>query len=126
GGYGGQGLLLSADRPARARNAERRRTAGAHDGTARGRRAAPRRLTSTYKRIRPRRAAIVTASVRLEAPSLPHSDATWNFAVFSLMPSRRAMPLFGSPCATSCSTCSSRAVSGSDSGAGATREAALA
>ena len=29
---------------------------------------------------------MVTASVRLEAPSLPHREATWNLAVFSLMP----------------------------------------
>ena len=48
--------------------------------------------------MRPRRAAVVTASVRLEAPSLPHSEATWNLAVFSLMPRRRAMPLLGRPC----------------------------
>ena len=57
---------------------------------------------------------MVTASVRLEAPSLPHSEATWNLAVFSLIPSRRAMPLLGRPWATRFSTCSSRGVSGSD------------
>ena len=63
--------------------------------------------------LRARDARGATASVRFAAPSLPEIDATWNFTVWSLMPSRAAIALFGSPSASSSSTCTSRGVSGS-------------
>ena len=53
------------------------------------------RCATTWSR--PRRTARRTAAVRLCAPSLPVIDATWNFTVWSLMPSRAAMPCSAGP-----------------------------
>ena len=58
----------------------------------------------------PRRVAMVTASVRLAALSFDSTDPTWNLAVCSLMPSSRAIVLFGRPFATSSRTSCSRTV----------------
>src|SRR5579875_128515 len=71
------------------------------------------RRATRYSAIRPRRKPIRTASVRLLAPSLPSTAPTWNFTVWSLMPRRRAIVLFGSPSASSASTSRSRGVSSS-------------
>ena len=50
-----------------------------------------------HSAMRPRRTARRTASVRLAAPSLPPIDATWNFTVWSEMPSRAAIALLDRP-----------------------------
>src|SRR5216683_5445007 len=60
----------------------------------------------------PRRMPIVTASVRLPAPSLDRIEATWNFAVWVEMPSLEAMALLPSPSASMPSTSTSRPVRG--------------
>ena len=46
------------------------------------------------------RAAWATASVRPTASSLSSSDPTWNFAVCTEMPRRRAIALFDAPSAS--------------------------
>jgi hypothetical protein len=67
----------------------------------------------------PRRAAWATASVRPTASSLSRSEATWNLAVWTEMPSRRAITLFDAPSASSARTSSSRGVSGTSASADA-------
>ena len=58
------------------------------------------------------REAWATASVRPTASSLSRSEARWNLAVWTEMPSRRAITLFDAPWASSARTSSSRGVSG--------------
>src|SRR5262245_17394071 len=60
---------------------------------------------------RPRWAARATASVRLSASSLARIAATWNLAVWSEIPSRRAITLLEAPSAMAASTSCSRGVS---------------
>ena len=60
--------------------------------------------------IKPRRSPRLTASVRLDAPSLLEIDEIWNFTVWSLICSLRAMSLFDRPWLTSSSTSRSRVV----------------
>src|SRR3982074_3241419 len=48
----------------------------------------------------PRRAAWATASVRPVASNLSRSEPTWNLAVWTDIPSCRAMVLFDAPSAT--------------------------
>ena len=54
-------------------------------------------IPRAHRRSRPRRMPIATASARVEAPSLPRMEATWNLAVWSEMASRAAISLFPSP-----------------------------
>src|SRR5260370_7437320 len=56
---------------------------------------------------------MVTASVRLAAPSFVMIAETWNLAVCSLIDRRAAISLLGSPSAMSCNTSRSRGVRGS-------------
>src|SRR5437763_9750884 len=60
--------------------------------------------------IKPRHNPRLTASVRLDAPSLVEIDDIWNFTVCSLICSLRAMSLFDRPWLTSSSTSRSRVV----------------
>src|SRR6266480_6433182 len=67
-------------------------------------------LLSFQSVIKPRRSPRLTASVRLDAPSLLEIDEIWNFTVWSLICSLRAMSLFDRPWLTSSSTSRSRVV----------------
>ena len=60
----------------------------------------------------------MTASVRLCAPSFPMMALTWNLTVCSLISSRLAMALLGTPSARTWRTCISRGVSSAEGGAG--------
>jgi len=60
----------------------------------------------------PRRAAWATASVRPTASNLSIRAPTWNLAVWTDIPRRRAIALFDIPSARRVSTSSSRGVSG--------------
>ena len=71
-----------------------------------------------------------TASVRVEAPSFPKMEATWNFTVCSEIDKRPAISLLPSPAEIIWSTSRSRGVSasgssrvGDDNAAGAGRTA---
>src|SRR5258708_6511287 len=66
-----------------------------------------------YKRIRPLRMPMETASAREAAPSLPRMEATWNFAVCSEIFSFAAISLLPRPEASRRSTSLSRGVRGS-------------
>src|SRR5262249_52007081 len=69
------------------------------------------RLAADHSITRPRWAARATASVRLSASSLARIAATWNLAVESEIPSRRAITLLEAPSAMAASTSCSRGVS---------------
>jgi hypothetical protein len=58
---------------------------------------AGRPRSDCYRVMRPRRMPRLTASVRVAAPSLPRTEATWNFAVCSLIRSRSAIRRFERP-----------------------------
>src|SRR6266853_2854581 len=64
--------------------------------------------------ISPRRIPRVTASVRVEAPSLSRIELMWNLTVCSEMPRRAAISLLTSPSANILSTSVSREVISSD------------
>src|SRR5215467_8575233 len=64
--------------------------------------------------ISPRRIPRVTASVRVEAPSLSRIELMWNLTVCSEMPRRVPISLLASPSANILSTSVSREVISSD------------
>ena len=72
-----------------------------------------RHSTIDYCSMIPCWSAIVTASVRLPAPSLPKIELTWNLTVRSLMTSWAAISLFCKPRAINCKTSCSRGESAS-------------
>src|SRR5258705_8010320 len=77
-----------------------------------------------YKRIRPLRMPMETASAREAAPSLPRMEATWNLTVCSEIFSFAAISLLPTPEASRRSTSLSRGVRGSvNSSAGAVQPA---
>src|SRR6266568_3711859 len=67
--------------------------------------------------ISPRRIPRVTASVRVEAPSLSRIELMWNLTVCSEMPRRAGIYLLTSPSANILSTSVSREVISSDNSA---------